>query len=204
LSHAHIGHYAGLVHFGYEAMNARGLPVHASPSMAAFLAAHHPWKFMVERGHIVLQTLIPGRPLSLTSRLTLTPFIVPHRDELSDTLGFKVAGPDKTLLYIPDIESWASWPGSFPDFVSAFDYALLDGTFFGPGEAPGRNLEEIGHPLIQDSLKILGPRPAAQRTEIFFIHFNHGNPALDPGGPARKAVREAGFGLAEENQEFGL
>ena len=202
LSHAHVGHYAGLIHFGYESMNARGLPVCASSSMAAFLTAHHPWKFMVERGHLALRTLVPGRPLALTPRLTLVPFLVPHRDELSDTMGFRVSGPEKSLVYIPDIQNWTSWPGALAEFVSAFDYALLDGTFFGPEEAPGR--EEIGHPLIQDSLRLLQTRPSGKRTAVFFTHFNHGNPVLDPEGQARKTVRAAGCGLAEENQEFGL
>jgi pyrroloquinoline quinone biosynthesis protein B len=204
LSHAHIGHYTGLVFFGFESLNTKNLAVYGSPRMAAFLAGNQPWRFMVESGNLSLKEMAPDEPVILTSRLKIVPFKVPHRDELSDTLGFAVEGPIKKLLYIPDIRNWESWPGSFPDFVSKADYALLDGTFFGRGEVPERDLTAIGHPLIEDSLELLGPVPAKGKTKILFTHFNHSNPVLDPKSLAREDVLSAGFAVAEEGQGFIL
>ena len=43
LTHAHMGHYAGLLHFGKEAASTRAVPVHAMPRMMAFLARNGPW-----------------------------------------------------------------------------------------------------------------------------------------------------------------
>jgi len=37
LTHAHIGHYAGLMFFGHEAMGASNIPVYAMPKMTSYL-----------------------------------------------------------------------------------------------------------------------------------------------------------------------
>ena len=43
LTHAHIGHYTGLIHLGREAMGMRDLPVCATPRLASFLRDNAPW-----------------------------------------------------------------------------------------------------------------------------------------------------------------
>ena len=43
LTHAHAGHYVGLIHLGREAWGTHGLPVHASARMATFLRENAPW-----------------------------------------------------------------------------------------------------------------------------------------------------------------
>ncbi len=204
LTHAHIGHYTGLMFFGYESVSTKGLPVYCSPRLGDFLAGNGPWDQLVKLENIVLKTLTAREPLALTERLSVVPFKVPHREEYSDTLGFEVRGPRKTLLYIPDIKSWEAWDRPIADELERTDFALLDGTFFSAEELPGRDVASIGHPPIRESLRLLSGLSAEKKAGVFFTHLNHSNLALDPAGAARKEVERAGFRLAGEGQEFFL
>ncbi len=95
LTHAHIGHYAGLAMLGREGMGMQETPVYCSPAMAGFLASNFPWRLLVDQGHVAL------RPLALDVWHRIDPFLevqlwkVPHRDELADTVGFVFRGPDR-------------------------------------------------------------------------------------------------------------
>jgi pyrroloquinoline quinone biosynthesis protein B len=204
LTHAHIGHYLGLAFFGYESAATRRLPVHCSERMAAFLADNGPWSQLVRLENIALRTFKPGDRVPLTASLSAAAFQVPHRDEYTDTLGFRILGPSRSLLYIPDIQRWDAWERPLEDALRETDIALLDGTFFGPDDLPGRDMAAIGHPLIVDTLRRLKGLPAADRPEVLFTHLNHTNPALDPASPARRAIEDAGARLAEEGQTIDL
>jgi pyrroloquinoline quinone biosynthesis protein B len=138
--------------------------------------------------------------LTLSRSLELTAFPVPHREEFSDTLGFRISGPTRSILFIPDIQKWDKWTRSIAREMDAVDYALLDGTFFGRGELPGRDMSGIGHPLITESMDLLKD----EAKKVYFTHLNHTNLALDPEGPAAKTVRDRGFHLAYDGQEFTL
>ncbi|MEK7254610.1 MAG: MBL fold metallo-hydrolase [Bacteroidota bacterium] len=46
LTHAHVGHYSGLMHLGREAMNAKATPVYAMPRMRSFLSQNAPWNLL--------------------------------------------------------------------------------------------------------------------------------------------------------------
>jgi pyrroloquinoline quinone biosynthesis protein B len=204
LTHAHIGHYTGLMHYGYESLSADSLPVYSSQRMGDFLANNGPWSQLVNFQNIALHLLEPDKTLSLTPSVTVTPLKVPHRDEYSDTLCFVIAGRTKTLLYIPDIQSWDAWDRSIAEEVESVDFALLDGTFYSPEELPGRNLAQIGHPFIATSLDTLRQTANKGKTRIYFTHLNHSNLALDPDGDPLKRIRGEGFGLAEEGMELSL
>lgn len=204
LTHAHIGHYTGLMFFGYESVSASGLPVYCSERMKSFLANNGPWSQLVNLENISLRTLSGEKNLSLTSRISITSFRVPHRDEYSDTLGFVISGPKRNLLYIPDIQDWQTWKKSIEEEVKKVDFALLDGTFYGPEELPGRDLSRIGHPFIKTSVRLLIKTAKKGKTRIYFTHLNHSNLALDPESSARKRIEAEGFGLAEEGMEFYL
>jgi pyrroloquinoline quinone biosynthesis protein B len=204
VTHAHIGHYLGLAFFGYESAATRELPVHCSRRMAAFLANNGPWSQLVKLANIVPRTFEPGERVPLTASLSAVPFRVPHRDEYTDTMGFKIAGPARALLYIPDIQRWDAWERPLEDALRETDIALLDGTFFGPDDLPGRDMAAIGHPLIVDTLRRFKALPAADRPEVLFTHLNHTNPALDPASPAHRAIEDAGARLAEEGETIDL
>lgn len=197
LTHAHIGHYSGLMYLGREALGARAVPVFATPRMAAFLRSNGPWSLLVSEGHIELHEIEPGRPLGLTPRITVTPLLVPHRDELSDTVGFRVQGPSRSLLYIPDIDKWEKWDRSIEDEVAASDVAFLDGTFHEAGEIPGRSLQDIPHPLVPETMARLSAPKLAGR--VLFIHLNHTNRLLWDAA-ALGQIRRRGFRVAREGQ----
>ena len=204
LTHAHVGHYTGLMFFGYESASAKKLPVFASRRMAGFLARNGPWSQLVRLENIDLRTVTPDEPLALMGSVRITAFAVPHRDEYTDTLALRIAGPRRSLLYIPDIQSWGAWSRPLEAELDKADFALLDGTFFVPDELPGRDTAAIGHPPIKTTVELLRALPASRKAGIFFTHLNHTNRALNPAGEERRWLEEAGFRLATEGQEFVL
>jgi pyrroloquinoline quinone biosynthesis protein B len=199
LTHAHMGHYGGLLYLGREALGARAVPVYATPRLARFLRENGPWGQLVSLGQIELRDLTPGTELALGADLRVTPLAVPHRDEYSDTVGFRVRGPSRSLLFIPDIDKWERWDRRLEAEVTAVDAALLDGTFEVAGEVPGRDPAEIPHPLVEESAARLG----GARGRVFFVHLNHTNRLLwDPAARAR--LRGRGLDVARDGQVFPL
>jgi len=204
LTHAHVGHYAGLMHLGREALGARGVRVHVMPRMQAFLSANGPWDLLVRLGNIELAPMREDVPVALGPRVRVTPFLVPHRDEYSETVGFRIDGPGRAVAYVPDIDKWETWGRRLEDLVAGVDAAYLDGTFYAEGEIPGRSLTEVPHPLIVETVRRLASLPPEERDKVRFTHLNHTNPALQDGSPAARAIREAGFRVAEQGERFPL
>ncbi len=204
LTHAHIGHYTGLMYYGYEGLNAMKTPVYCTSKMARFLEENGPWSQLVRLENIALRIIRPDEKISLTERISFSPLLVPHRDEYSDTVGFIITGPKKDLLYIPDIRNWEAWNRSIREEVERVDYAILDGTFYSPDELPGRDLTKTGHPFILDSMDRLSSAAKSGKSRIYFTHLNHSNRALDPDGPEQKKIRGKGFHLAADGMEMPL
>ena len=200
LTHAHIGHYTGLIFYGYEALSAEGMPVYATTSMAKFLGGNGPWDRLVSLKNIELRVTEPSTPIILNERISVSAFPVPHRAEYTDTVGFLVSGKTRRLIYIPDIQDWDSWEENIAEVCTEVDYALLDGTFFSPNELPGRDLSKIGHPFIVDTMRRL--QKTSSQCGIYFTHLNHSNPALFPDCGVLEKIQQMGFGLAEEDMEF--
>jgi len=204
LTHAHIGHYLGLAQFGFESLDARGIPVWASSRMADFLRGNGPWSQLVKLENVELRALRAGEPVALEGGVSVTPLQVPHRDEYSDTLGFFVRGPRRTVLYVPDTDSWRAWARPLPELLAGVDEALLDGTFYSLDELPGRDVASIGHPLIADTMELLAPLVKSRGLRVAFTHLNHSNPALEPESAARQAIAARGFRVLAEGEEIGL
>lgn len=196
LTHAHMGHYAGLVHFGREAANTRSLPLWCTARMAAFLRTQAPWEQLVSLGNISLMPLV--QPFEPWPGLRLRAIPVPHRGEYTDTVGVSI---NDKLLYVPDVDNWSAWPAAREE-VSRHEVCLLDATFFSPEELPGRNLREISHPFITDTLAFFGDLAATRR--IILTHFNHSNPVCDPGSAQARRVVAAGFEPAQEMTALAL
>jgi len=194
LTHAHVGHYAGLIHLGREIMSTRQVPLYATPHLAGFLRDNAPWSQLVALGNVELCLLVPGAETQLSPHLHLTAVTVPHRDELSDTVAFVVHGSARQLFYCPDIDAWQNWEHDLRAFVSGMDIALLDGSFFSADELPGRDLSEIPHPLVTDTVE----RLAGVVCDVRLIHLNHTNPLLAPGPErnwlAAQGMRVGAFG----------
>lgn len=67
--------------------------------------------------------------ISLNKSLKITPFLVPHRDEYSETVGYKIEGDNKTALFIPDIDKWNKWNRDIIEEVKKVNYAFVDASF---------------------------------------------------------------------------
>ncbi len=203
LTHAHIGHYTGLMFLGRESMNAKGVLVYAMPRMSDLLEQNAPWSQLVSLNNIALQPLTDKTAIRLNERLSVEPFLVPHRDEFSETVGFRIRSGSRSLLFIPDIDKWEKWDVRLADLVTTSDYLLLDGTFFADGEID-RPMSEVPHPFVTETMDLLQILPKKERSKVTFIHFNHSNPLVQ--GDRRKIgdVRRRGFRVAVKGMRFGL
>ncbi len=197
ITHAHMGHYTGLMHVGKEAMNTQHLPVYSTRKMGSFLKTNAPWSQLVDIGNIELRTMVYDVPVKLTPNLSLVPVAVPHRGEYSDTVGYLIQGPSKKLFFCPDIDSWSKVKFDLGEFFQEVDIALVDGSFFDSNELPGRDMNEIPHPLVKDSVELFRD----VQSETYFIHLNHTNP-LWGGGLERKWLEEKGFMVGEQGRRW--
>ena len=204
LTHAHLGHYTGLAFFGYESIHTRGLPVFCTPSMVRYLEANGPWSQLVRLQNVDLFPTEPGRSIDLGANVTVTAIRVPHRDEYADTVGFVFRGPARSAIYVPDTDSWSAWEPALTEVLDGIDVAIIDATFFSASELPGRDVSEIGHPLVTASMDLLEPLVQAGVLEVYFTHLNHSNPAIFADSPERREIERRGFGVLTEGQEIPL
>ena len=202
LTHAHMGHYTGLMFLGKESISTDKVPVYCSKEMTKFLTANAPWSLLVTNRNIELHPFVSGTAMEVGG-IQITPIAVPHRKEFSDTHGFLIRGPKKALLFIPDIDSWEPVRDVIAKAISSSDFALLDGTFYSGNELPGRDIRLVPHPTVESSVRFFGNLPPFS-SQIFFIHLNHTNPLLDPGSTESRAFSRSGYKIAQEWQEFGL
>ncbi len=203
LTHAHIGHYTGLMHLGREAIGAKNMPVFTMPEMKNFLESNGPWSQLVNLKNITLKKLAADSSFQLNNNILVTPFLVPHRDEFSETVGYKITTTNASLIFIPDIDKWNKWEKNIKEEIRTVDYALIDGTFYKNGEIK-RDMSEIPHPFVEESMALLQELPYRQKQKVHFIHFNHSNPLLKEGSPAQKEVLRKGFNIAQEKQVIDL
>lgn len=206
ITHAHIGHYTGLMFLGHESMGAHDIPVYTMPRMSEFLSTNGPWSQLVRYGNIELRPLSDGVAVELAPDVRVTPFLVPHRQEYAEVVGFRIDGPRTSVLFIPDIDSWEQWDDwgtRIEDALSSVDVAYLDATFFANGEIPGRDMTGFPHPFITHTIDRLSDLPASERAKVRFIHLNHTNPAQFPGSE-RETIERAGMRVAEDGERIGL
>jgi pyrroloquinoline quinone biosynthesis protein B len=194
LTHAHIGHYLGLAHLGREVLGAHSIRVYAMPRMREFLTTNAPWDQLVKLHNIDIMPIEDGVPVMLNERISITPLRVPHRDEYSETVGFLIRGPSHSILWLPDIDKWEKWSTPLESVLTRVDVAYLDGTFYDATELPGRDLREIPHPLITETLARLANSPL--RMKVRFIHLNQSNRLL--------RERRANIAVAAEGERSGL
>ncbi|WP_408025758.1 MBL fold metallo-hydrolase [Tenacibaculum sediminilitoris] len=204
ITHAHIGHYAGLMYLGKEAKNAQNVTVYAMPKMSDFFKNNGPWNQLISNHNIRLNNIKNEQTVTLTSNIKVIPIIVPHRDEYSETVGFKIIGPNKSALFIPDIDKWEKWKNNIIDEIKQVDYAFLDATFFNEKEINNRNISEIPHPFIIESMEKFKNLTKTEKAKIIFIHFNHTNPVIDPNSEESKMIIANGFQVGRLNNSFEL
>ena len=203
LTHAHMGHYVGLIHLGRESANTKNTPVYAMPRMAQFLQNNGPWSQLIDLENISIKPLQNKTPVSVSPRLSITPLIVPHRDEFSETVGYLIAGQSKSALYIPDIDKWDLWETDINTLLTQVDFAFLDATFFEDGEI-SRPMSDVPHPFVEESIIRFKSLAVEEKSKIYFIHLNHTNPARDANFEDRRAIEEKGYHFATFGMRFSL
>lgn len=204
LTHAHIGHYAGLIHFGREVMGATKQVVYSLPRMKTFLTENGPWSQLVKLENIVLRDISFDRPVKLSNEISVTPIQVPHRDEFSETAGYLIQGPNKKVLFIPDIDKWTKWDQEINEWIEQVDFAILDATFYDQNELPGRDMNEIPHPFVVESIAHFSKLSNQDKNKVIFIHLNHSNDLIDEQSAATMEVIKQGFRVAREGQKINI
>ena len=204
LTHAHIGHYTGLMFFGREALNSNLINVFAMPRMKKFLETNGPWSQLVKLNNINLIQIHSESVFSLSDQIRITPFEVPHRGEFSETVGYKIHGPNKTALFIPDIDKWYLWEKSIVDEIRKVDYALIDATFYDSKEVNYRDISEIPHPFVIETMSLFKNSSKKEKSKIYFIHLNHTNPLLDEKSKEFNDIINKGYNVAYEGLELNL
>ena len=204
LTHAHIGHYTGLMYFGREALNSKLVNVYAMPRMKKFLEDNGPWSQLVSLQNILIKELSNESKISIDSNVIVQPVEVPHRAEFSETVGYKIYGPNKTALFIPDIDKWYLWEKSIIDEIKQVDYAIIDATFFDSKEVNYRDISEIPHPFVTESMDLFDSIDFKEKNKIYFIHLNHTNPLINKESDQYKLVRSKGYNVAEEGMKLKL
>ena len=204
LTHAHIGHYTGLMYLGKEAMDAKNTPLYVMPKMESFLTENGPWDLLIKRKNVVLNRMEPESPVSLSKSIEVTPILVPHRDEYSETVGYLIKGPNKSALFIPDIDKWEKWEKDIVDEIQKVDYAFLDAAFYSGEEIDNRDIKEIPHPFVIESFEKFEALSEKEKNKIIFIHFNHSNPLLNPNSIESQLVLEKGFNIGKIGDVFEL
>ena len=203
LTHAHIGHYTGLMYLGREGLGGKNIMVYALKRMARFLTKNGPWDQLVKLNNISIQTISNKEFVKLSDNIFVIPIRVPHRDEYSETVGYKIIGKSKKILFIPDIDKWDEWKKSIIEEVKLVDYAFIDGTFYNGSEL-NRDMREIPHPSIEETLQLFSNQPLAERNKIYFIHINHTNPILTNKNGIKDMVEGLGFNIAKRGLKFKL
>jgi pyrroloquinoline quinone biosynthesis protein B len=204
LTHAHIGHYAGLMYLGKESMNSSNIPVYAMTRMKGFLIKNGPWSQLIKLSNIKLKNIDHLQTMKLSKDISITPFLVPHRDEFSETVGYRINGPTKTALFIPDIDKWNKWNKSIIDEIKKVDFAFIDATFYDEKEINNRDITEIPHPFVIETMELFNEFSLQEKEKIHFIHMNHTNPLLDTSSLESEFVLSKGFNIARALQSFSL
>lgn len=199
VTHAHIGHYTGLMYFGREALGAREIPVYVLPRFFEYLQSNGPWSQLVALRNIKLIAIADDVSIALSQTVSVKPFIVPHRGEYSETAGFHIVTSDKRYLFIPDIDKWSKWNRDIVEEVKQVDIAFLDATFYQQDELPERNMAEVPHPFVVETIKLFDE--SSDKKKIVFIHFNHSNPLMWDAQSQQQIVK-LGFGVAVQGRQY--
>jgi pyrroloquinoline quinone biosynthesis protein B len=90
--------------------------------------------------------------------------------------------------------------------IEGADLLLFDGTFWSDDElirvqGGGETAHQMGHIPVEESLSLLKDIKVGRR---MFIHLNNTNPILNEASPEHRAVRQAGWEVAEDNWQLTL
>ncbi len=204
LTHAHVGHYSGLLTLGLEVMNTKNIPVYAMPRLVQFLKNNSSIDFLINSKNIVLYKINEKESINPSDKFSISSFLVPHRNEMSETVGYAIKTKQKSVIYIPDIDSWDDWDVDVVNIIKKNDLLFLDGTFYDKSELKIRNIEKIPHPSILESLNVFDSLDIKDKKKIYFTHLNHTNNVLRKNSFEYKQLIKQNFNILEDKTIFKL
>ena len=204
ITHAHYGHYIGLLELGLEVLNTKSVPIYVMPRMFNFINNNKPFNLLISNQNIVLEKINSHNSLNLFPGLKIYAFEVPHRNEFSETVGFNIKSKNKSIIYLPDIDTWDKWNDNLLNVIKDNDLLFIDGTFYDHNELINRNTSSIPHPSIKDTIERLDDLNISEKNKIFFIHFNHTNPVINVQSKEYKELSNKGYNVVNENQIFTI
>jgi len=205
ITHLHLGHIEGIGQLGKPVMGLREVDVYLSPKNKDVFDNRSDIVLMEDEGNIRTHSKNFYHPFEPKDGcgFSLQFIPIPHRSELGDNAAIIIKVEGKSILFMPDQDSWSDTldyhsKENIRDFLKMFDIdeALIDGTFWSMDELPRRDISKIPHPTIQETIQLLG-RKREGDPEISFLHLNHSNPVNDLGSEQRKVVEENGWKISE-------
>ena len=204
LTHAHMGHYGGLINFGLEGMNISNTPIYVFDRMEQFLKSNSVFNQLIENKNIIINNINEKIDVSLNKEVVVSSFLVPHRNELSETAGFNIKSNNKSIIYLPDIDSWQEWEINLLDLIQNHDILILDGTFYNKNELKRRDISKIPHPSIIESMDLMDELSTKEKNKVFFTHLNHTNKSLIKNSIEYKQIITSGYNILEDKMIFKL
>lgn len=201
ITHAHIGHYLGLLDLGLEIMNTKDVPIYVMSRMKNFIFKNQPFRQLVDKKNIKIIEIFNKKDVFFQN-FKVKPFEVPHRNEFSETVGYKLIINQKSIIFIPDIDCWDQWDSNLINLIKENDLLFLDGTFYDKSEIKNRDISKIPHPEILDTINKLSSLDTNEKKKVYFIHMNHTNQILKPNTPEYNHLKKNKFNISQENQIF--
>ena len=107
------------------------------------------------------------------------------------------------MLFLPDHDDWEQTlksvghtnPNDWFQSLRA-THVLLDATFWNGEELPGRDMKDVPHPTVEDSIERL-QQGGVGGPEIILIHLNHTNPLNNPNSPESRMIEDAGHSVGQ-------
>jgi pyrroloquinoline quinone biosynthesis protein B len=109
----------------------------------------------------------------------------------------------KRVAYVPAVGNLSE---ALLEKIQHADLLLFDGTFWSDDELQrvqgnGETAHQMGHIPVEESLRLLKDIKVGRK---MFIHLNNTNPILNEASPEHRAVRQAGWEVAEDNWQLEL
>lgn len=201
ITHAHWGHVMGLLEFSAGA--SFEVPVYCSPSVSSIIYASPVFRSLIDGDFIRIMEFKDNIPLEIVNYrgqktyFKLEAFKVPHREDFTDTYGFKIFHKSSSITYIPDIKVLDE---EIIRKIDDTDFLFFEGTFYWDDELwrvskIKRTSKELGHIPIVESLLILRELEIDMK---YYIHLNHTNPVLRSGSDERRSVEDAGIKIVDD------
>jgi len=204
LTHSHVGHYIGLLELGLEILNTKNIPVYVMPQLLKFLKKNDSINFLFKSNNIRSIEIEEKHNINLSADLTISSFLVPHRNEMSETVGYNIKTKDNSIIYIPDIDAWSDWDKNIINVVKGNDLIFIDGTFYDKRELKSRSIQDVPHPSIIESIELFKDLDKINKNKIYFTHFNHTNIVLNKKSHQYKNLLNNNFNVLEDKQIFNI